>query len=100
MTKRSTKGFAEVAADIEPHDIKALFTYVAISFAILIAAILLASHVLAEPAPQERADTDATRARQPIELGDVGWLRDLDTAVANSKKQNKPIAILFQEVPG
>ena len=37
---------------------------------------------------------------QPVELGNVKWLRDLDKAVASSKEGNKPIAILFQEVPG
>ena len=38
--------------------------------------------------------------KQPIELGKVAWGRDLDEAVAKSKKSNKPIALLFQEVPG
>ncbi len=37
---------------------------------------------------------------QPEELGDVQWLRDYDQAIASSKKTNKPILILFQEVPG
>lgn len=36
----------------------------------------------------------------PVELGAVNWLRDLDTAVAISKSDDKPIALLFQEVPG
>jgi hypothetical protein len=43
---------------------------------------------------------DDQKAAQPVELGHVKWLRDLDQAVANSKEQEKPIAILFQEVPG
>jgi len=38
--------------------------------------------------------------KQPVELGKVDWGRDLDEAVAKSKKSNKPIALLFQEVPG
>lgn len=38
--------------------------------------------------------------KQPIELGKVAWGRDLDEAVAKSRKSNKPIALLFQEVPG
>ena len=38
--------------------------------------------------------------KQPVELGKVAWGRDLDAAVAKSKKSNKPIALLFQEVPG
>jgi len=37
---------------------------------------------------------------QPEELGAVHWLRDIDIAVAQSKEKNKPILILFQEVPG
>ena len=38
--------------------------------------------------------------KQPVELGKVAWGRDLDEAVAKSRKSNKPIALLFQEVPG
>jgi hypothetical protein len=36
----------------------------------------------------------------PIELGDVHWLRSFDEAQAKSKKEGKPILILFQEIPG
>ena len=36
----------------------------------------------------------------PIELGDVQWLRSFDEAQARSKKEGKPILILFQEIPG
>ena len=36
----------------------------------------------------------------PVELGDVHWLRSYDEAQARSKKEGKPILILFQEVPG
>ena len=36
----------------------------------------------------------------PRELGDIEWLRDFDAAVAAAKKQQKPILILFDEVPG
>ncbi|HHH50178.1 MAG TPA: hypothetical protein ENK52_04285 [Saprospiraceae bacterium] len=38
--------------------------------------------------------------KQPIELGKVNWLRKMDLAIAESTKTNKPILILFQEVPG
>lgn len=34
------------------------------------------------------------------ELGQVHWHRDLDQAVARAKKVQRPIAVLFQEVPG
>lgn len=37
---------------------------------------------------------------QDEELGKVAWLRDYDTALSLSKKENKPVLILFQEVPG
>jgi len=37
---------------------------------------------------------------QDEELGKVAWYRDYDTAVQLSKKENKPILILFQQVPG
>jgi hypothetical protein len=36
----------------------------------------------------------------PIELGDVQWLRSMEEAQAKSKAENKLIFILFQEVPG
>ncbi len=36
----------------------------------------------------------------PEELGDVNWIRDYDQALAQSKEKNKPVLILFQEVPG
>lgn len=39
-------------------------------------------------------------AQQPIELGKVDWLRDMDVAQQQAKEENKPIFLLFQEVPG
>ncbi len=36
----------------------------------------------------------------PRELGNVQWLRNYDEAVEKSIEANKPILILFQEVPG
>jgi len=42
----------------------------------------------------------STPKDNPIELGKVNWLRDYDKAVTDAKKQDKPIFILFQEVPG
>jgi hypothetical protein len=35
-----------------------------------------------------------------VELGKVNWLRDHDKAVEESNKTQKPIYILFQEIPG
>jgi len=37
---------------------------------------------------------------QPIELGKVSWMRNFDEGILKSKKENKPIFLLFQEVPG
>lgn len=37
---------------------------------------------------------------QDEELGKVAWLRDYATALSLSKKEGKPVLILFQEVPG
>ena len=36
----------------------------------------------------------------PVELGQVKWFRNYDQAVQLSEQKNKPILILFQEVPG
>ncbi|MBK7871223.1 MAG: thioredoxin family protein [Saprospiraceae bacterium] len=37
---------------------------------------------------------------QPEELGKVQWLRNYDQALTLAKQKNKPVFILFQEVPG
>ena len=37
---------------------------------------------------------------QTEELGEVNWLRDYESALAQSKAEGKPVLILFQEVPG
>lgn len=36
----------------------------------------------------------------PVELGTVGWIRDLDAGLAKAAKEKKPVLLLFQEVPG
>lgn len=41
-----------------------------------------------------------TPDNQPEELGKVHWLRNMDEAQAQARKEGKPILILFQEVPG
>lgn len=38
--------------------------------------------------------------QSPIELGNVKWLRDFTEARQRSISENKPILILFQEIPG
>ena len=36
----------------------------------------------------------------PVEIGQVDWSHDLDAALEESKKDGKPVLVLFQEVPG
>ncbi len=36
----------------------------------------------------------------PRELGVIHWHRDFDTATARAKGENRPLLVLFQEVPG
>ena len=50
----------------------------------------------AKETPQARSNTP----KQPTELGDIHWVRDIDEGVARSKKEKKPMLVLFQEVPG
>jgi len=38
--------------------------------------------------------------QQSVELGDVHWLRSFREAQTKSAQENKPILILFQEIPG
>ncbi len=37
---------------------------------------------------------------QPVELGQVSWYRNIEDAQLIAAKENKPILVLFQEVPG
>lgn len=52
----------------------------------------------ASPLVAQNIDTRPTT--NPVELGKINWLRNYDKAVAKAEKTNKPIFILFQEVPG
>jgi len=45
---------------------------------------------------QERTN----RNDQDVELGKVSWYRDYDAALELAKQKDKPVLILFQEVPG
>ena len=40
------------------------------------------------------------RPSQPVEVGTVRWHRDFDAALAASGRSQKPVFVLFQEVPG
>lgn len=44
--------------------------------------------------------TSTLLAQQAVELGKVNWLRDMEVAQKQAKADQKPIFLLFQEVPG
>ncbi|MBL7826275.1 MAG: thioredoxin family protein [Saprospiraceae bacterium] len=74
---------------------------------ILSAAALLATFVFMKPknnpelaGPIALPSSVTTPDNNPVELGKVHWLRDLDAGQAEAKRSGKPILILFQEVPG
>jgi len=41
-----------------------------------------------------------TSFREHRELGEIRWQRDYDTALALAAKDNRPVLLLFQEIPG
>jgi|TARA_R110002110_G_scaffold199393_17_gene410151 hypothetical protein len=57
--------------------------------------IIIISFFLQDSAAQKRFDSQ----NQDKELGKVNWYRDYNTALELSKKEDKPILILFQEIP-
>lgn len=60
------------------------FTFIS-TFCILIFAVVNSTH---------------QTSSNPVELGDVNWMRSLESAQEQSAKTEKPILILFQEIPG
>ncbi|WP_235785727.1 VPGUxxT family thioredoxin-like (seleno)protein, type 2 [Sphingomonas sp. PR090111-T3T-6A] len=52
--------------------------------------------------PTGQSDMHETRIsfREHAELGDVAWLRDHDGGLALAAQRDKPVLLLFQEVPG
>ncbi len=49
---------------------------------------------------KEVANNPSSSKSQPIELGKVNWERDLTAGLSSAENSDKPIFILFQEVPG
>lgn len=39
-------------------------------------------------------------AENPVELGRVIWHRELDVALEQARTRQKPVLLLFQEIPG
>jgi hypothetical protein len=42
----------------------------------------------------------AQKSDKPIELGEVSWIRDFDKGLEQAAADDKPVFLLFQEVPG
>ena len=49
---------------------------------------------------QSGLSQNGTTLAQPIEVGTVAWMRELNDALATSASSAKPVFALFQEVPG
>ena len=49
---------------------------------------------------QASGSKSKVRADQPVEIGTVNWRRDFEKALADSGRTQKPVLVLFQEVPG
>jgi len=62
--------------------------------------ILSCALILAFITPAAAQNIHSTPSNNPAELGKVNWLRDYDKAIAKAEIENKPVFILFQEVPG
>ena len=43
---------------------------------------------------------ESAYSEQPVEIGIVDWSRDYDASLKRSAQENKPVFLLFQEVPG
>jgi hypothetical protein len=61
----------------------------------LVTGLLAAGVLLALPDDDEPADDGP-----PVEFGRVAWRRDLDAGLAAAAKVERPVLLLFQEVPG
>ncbi len=56
--------------------------------------------IIAIGAPLMRADTENALRDQPIELGAIDWRRGFEEAQSVARSADKPMLVLFQEVPG
>lgn len=70
-------------------------------FVTLCAAVWLPNRSSVSTMPAELpSNSDKTDPDNPVELGAVHWLRDLNKGKALAESSGKPLLILFQEVPG
>ncbi len=58
--------------------------------------LLAASFALVPLSPGQ----EVSATGQPAELGLVAWQRDHDTAFARAREAERPVLLLFQEIPG
>ncbi|MEZ4959941.1 MAG: VPGUxxT family thioredoxin-like (seleno)protein, type 2 [Saprospiraceae bacterium] len=77
---------------MKSHFKKAIFFFTAV--------LTLGIWLAARPEKPESLITAKHGSPQPQELGKVQWLRSMADAQFQSKKDGKPILILFQEIPG
>lgn len=72
------------------------------SHAVLVLLVAITAHALPPVASaQDPAPVPATPDAAPRpELGRVAWRRDFDPALAAAKQAEKPVFLLFQEIPG
>lgn len=50
--------------------------------------------------PKQGSTAETATPTTQVETGRVNWLRNLDEAKAKAKEADKPILLLFQEIPG
>ncbi len=53
-----------------------------------------------KPNDNSRSNTFTKSINEHEELGNVNWERDFEKGIATSKEMDKPVFLLFQEVPG
>lgn len=79
-------------------DMKRLKVLAPLSLMVIVSVLVLASaNTKGSSAVEQRYEIPKDN---PVELGLVKWNRDYDLALKESEKTNKPLFILFQEVPG
>lgn len=68
-----------------------------LTVALMTMSLSTCAHLL--PAAEPEPATNDTPAK-PRELGRVHWSYDLDASLAQAKESDKPVFLLFQEIPG
>lgn len=66
----------------------------------LLLTLLLGLMAMPAAADEDATEDAAKKADPPPELGRVAWIRDHDAGFAEAREAQKPVFLLFQEVPG